>query len=63
MDANTAKAKLTARQEEILGLITDAISRSGSPPTRAEIANRLGFASANAAEEHLRALARKGYVD
>jgi repressor LexA len=63
MDANTAKAKLTARQEEILGLITDAISRSGSPPTRAEIANRLGFASANAAEEHLRALARKGYVE
>ena len=63
MDAITAKPKLTARQEEILGLITDAISRSGSPPTRAEIANRLGFASANAAEEHLRALARKGYVE
>ena len=63
MDAITAKPKLTARQEEILGLITDAISKSGLPPTRAEIATRLGFASANAAEEHLRALARKGYVD
>ncbi len=63
MDKNTAKPKLTARQEEILSLITDAISRSGLPPTRAEIATRLGFASANAAEEHLRALARKGYVE
>ncbi len=63
MDTNTAKPKLTARQEEILGLISDAISRSGLPPTRAEIAARLGFASANAAEEHLRALARKGYVE
>jgi repressor LexA len=55
--------KLTARQEQILGLITQAISESGSPPTRAEIANRLGFASANAAEEHLRALAKKGYIE
>ena len=63
MDTNTAKPKLTARQEEILGLISDAISRSGLPPTRAEIATRLGFASASAAEEHLRALARKGYVE
>jgi repressor LexA len=63
MDTNTAKPKLTARQEEILGLISDAIARSGLPPTRAEIATRLGFASANAAEEHLRALARKGYVE
>ncbi len=63
MDTNTVKPKLTARQEEILGLITDAISRSGLPPTRAEIVTRLGFASANAAEEHLRALARKGYVE
>ena len=59
MDAITAKPKLTARQEEILGLITDAISKSGLPPTRAEIATRLGFASANAPEVHLRALARK----
>lgn len=63
MDTNTGKPKLTARQEEILGLISDAIAKSGLPPTRAEIATRLGFASANAAEEHLRALARKGYVE
>lgn len=63
MDTNTAKPKLTARQEEILGLINDAIAKSGSPPTRAEIAHQLGFASANAAEEHLRALARKGYLE
>ena len=63
MDAITAKPKSTARQEAILGLIPDAISKSGLRPTRAEIATRLGFASANAAEEHLRALARKGYVE
>jgi repressor LexA len=60
---NTSLPKLTARQEEILGLISMAIEESGLPPTRAEIANRLGFASANAAEEHLRALAKKGYIE
>ena len=59
----TTLPKLTARQEEILGLITLAIEESGLPPTRAEIAHRLGFASANAAEEHLRALAKKGYIE
>lgn len=58
-----ALPKLTARQEEILELIMLAIEESGLPPTRAEIANRLGFASANAAEEHLRALAKKGYIE
>jgi SOS-response transcriptional repressor LexA len=42
-----------------LELISKAIEESGLPPTRAEIANQLGFASANAAEEHLRALAKK----
>jgi repressor LexA len=67
MDINTAKfldlPKLTPRQAEILALISTAIDESGLPPTRAEIATRLGFASANAAEEHLRALARKGYVE
>lgn len=67
MDINTAEfldlPKLTPRQAEILALITTAIRDSGLPPTRAEIATRLGFASANAAEEHLRALARKGYVE
>jgi repressor LexA len=55
--------KLTARQEQILGLIRDAIENTGFPPTRAEIAQELGFRSANAAEEHLQALARKGAIE
>lgn len=55
--------KLTARQEQILTLIRDAIENTGFPPTRAEIARELGFKSANAAEEHLQALARKGAID
>ncbi|GAA4012030.1 transcriptional repressor LexA [Actimicrobium antarcticum] len=55
--------KLTARQEQILGLIKDAIDNTGFPPTRAEIAKELGFRSANAAEEHLQALARKGAIE
>src|SRR5256885_16706973 len=55
--------KLTARQQQILDLIQAAISRTGAPPTRAEIANTLGFKSANAAEEHLQALARKGVIE
>ncbi|SMP70595.1 transcriptional repressor LexA [Noviherbaspirillum suwonense] len=55
--------KLTARQEQILGLIRDAIENTGFPPTRAEIAQSLGFRSANAAEEHLQALARKGVIE
>ncbi len=55
--------KLTARQEQILCLIRDAIDNTGFPPTRAEIARELGFRSANAAEEHLQALARKGAID
>ena len=54
---------LTARQAEILALIQDFMERSGFPPTRAEIAAQLGFRSANAAEEHLRALERKGILD
>ena len=54
--------KLTARQEQILNLIREAIENTGFPPTRAEIARELGFRSANAAEEHLRALARKGVI-
>ena len=54
--------KLTARQEQILNLIRDAIQNTGFPPTRAEIANELGFRSANAAEEHLQALARKKMI-
>jgi repressor LexA len=55
--------KLTARQEQILKLIKDAIDNTGFPPTRAEIARELGFKSANAAEEHLQALARKGAIE
>ena len=53
---------LTARQQQILQLIRDAISERGSPPTRAEIAQAFGFSSPNAAESHLRALARKGVI-
>lgn len=55
--------KLTARQQQILELIQNAIARTGAPPTRAEIATELGFKSANAAEEHLKALARKGAIE
>ena len=55
--------KLTARQEQILNLIKEAIDNTGFPPTRAEIAKELGFRSANAAEEHLQALARKGAIE
>jgi repressor LexA len=55
--------KLTARQEQILNLIREAIENTGFPPTRAEIAAELGFKSANAAEEHLQALARKGAIE
>lgn len=55
--------KLTARQQQILELIQNAIARTGAPPTRAEIASELGFKSANAAEEHLQALARKGVIE
>ena len=53
---------LTARQEQILQLIRDFLERTGYPPTRSEIAAELGFRSANAAEQHLRALARKGFI-
>ncbi|MFP5323669.1 MAG: transcriptional repressor LexA [Gammaproteobacteria bacterium] len=55
--------KLTARQQQILELIQSAIARTGAPPTRAEIPSELGFKSANAAEEHLQALARKGVIE
>jgi repressor LexA len=55
--------KLTDRQQQILDLVQSAIERTGAPPTRAEIANELGFKSANAAEEHLQALARKGAIE
>ena len=55
--------KLTARQQQILDLVQSAIERTGAPPTRAEIASELGFKSANAAEDHLQALARKGVIE
>lgn len=55
--------KLTERQQQILELIQKTVVRTGAPPTRAEIANALGFKSANAAEEHLQALARKGAIE
>ena len=54
---------LTPRQAEILDLIKNNIAETGMPPTRAEIAKRLGFKSANAAEEHLKALAKKGFIE
>ncbi len=54
---------LTPRQREILDLIQRYIQETGVPPTRAEIACALGFRSANAAEEHLRALARRGAIE
>ena len=53
---------LTPRQQQVLELICQAIENTGRPPTRAEIAQHLGFRSANAAEDHLQALARKGAI-
>ena len=55
--------KLTQRQQQVLDIIRQHIDQTGYPPTRADIANTLGFKSANAAEEHLKALARKGAIE
>ena len=55
--------ELTDRQSEILKLIRELMEVSGYPPTRAEIAERMGFRSVNAAEQHLRALEKKGAID
>jgi repressor LexA len=55
--------KLTERQQEVLDLIRRYSEETGYPPTRADIARELGFRSANAAEEHLKALARKGAIE
>jgi repressor LexA len=55
--------QLTPRQKEILELIQEFIAEYGMPPTRAEIARELGFKSANAAEQHLRALQKKGVLE
>lgn len=54
---------LTARQSQVLDLIRRHIQDTGYPPTRANIADELGFRSPNAAEEHLKALARKGAIE
>lgn len=54
---------LTERQQQIYDLIKENIQTTGMPPTRAEIAQKLGFRSANAAEEHLKALAKKGAIE
>src|SRR5256714_12685962 len=54
---------LTARQSEILRLVRELTELSGYPPTRAEIAERMGFRSVNAAEQHLRALEKKGAIE
>lgn len=55
--------KLTLRQQQVLDIIKEQIDLTGYPPTRAEIAAILGFKSANAAEEHIKALARKGAIE
>ena len=55
--------KLTEKQKRVLSLIKDFIADNGMPPTRAEIAHELGFKSANASEEHLKALKKKNAID
>jgi repressor LexA len=55
--------ELTTRQQQILSLIQRRVEETGLPPTRVEIAEEMGFRSPNAAEEHLRALARKGVIE
>lgn len=54
---------LTKRQDQVLNLIRQRLTQEGSPPTRTEIANALGLQSSNTAEAHLRALAKKGYIE
>jgi len=58
-----AVIKLTARQQQVMDVIKSSIEATGIPPTRADIARELGFKSANAAEEHLKALAKKGVIE
>lgn len=55
--------KLTARQQEVLEFVMSFATEKMYPPTRAEIMNHFGWKSANAAEDHLRALERKGYIN
>ncbi|TMM45668.1 transcriptional repressor LexA [Colwellia ponticola] len=63
IDSTTELRPLTKRQQQIYDLIKVNIQDTGMPPTRAEIAKYFGFKSANAAEEHLKALAKKGYIE
>ncbi|WP_301099734.1 transcriptional repressor LexA [Otariodibacter sp.] len=58
-----ARQHLTARQQEIFDFLKQYIEMTGMPPTRVEIAREIGFKSPNAAEEHLKALAKKGYIE
>lgn len=51
---------LTKRQAEVLEFIRDFQREFGMPPTRREIAAGFGWASDNAADEHVKALIRKG---
>lgn len=62
VQAMTHPRDLTDRQRDVLRVVEQSIARRGYPPTRAEIADALGFKSANAAQEHLQALARKGFL-
>jgi len=63
IDPTSELRPLTNRQQQIYDLIKEKIKDTGMPPTRAEIAKFFGFKSANAAEEHLKALAKKGYIE
>lgn len=54
---------LTKRQQEIFNFILESMTHNGAPPTRQEIAQQFGFRSANAAEDHLKALHKKGYIE
>ena len=54
---------LTKRQQEIFDFILESIANNGAPPTRVEIAEYFGFKSANAAEDHLKALDKKGHIE
>ena len=54
---------LTKRQQEIFDFILESITANGAPPTRVEIADHFGFKSANAAEDHLKALSKKGHIE
>ncbi len=62
-NAEKAAKSMTSRQQDVLNLIKRGISDTGFPPTRAEISAALGLKSANSAEEHLRALERKGVIE